>query len=53
MELEHRNEEPGNPLARSMRSTVGWESTTFGFSILVTVTFGILQARRVPWGGGV
>jgi hypothetical protein len=26
-----------------MRSTVGRESTTFGFSILVTVTFGMLQ----------
>ncbi len=30
-------------LVRSMRSTVGRESTTFGFSILVTVTFGMVQ----------
>ena len=33
-------------IIRSMRSTVGRESTTYGFSILVTVTFGILQATR-------
>ncbi len=31
-------------LVRAMRSTVGRESTTFGFSILVTVTFGMLSA---------
>lgn len=31
---------------RGLRSTVGRESTTFGFSILVTVTFGILQASE-------
>lgn len=31
---------------RSMRSTVGRESTTFGFSILVTVTFGIVQSTH-------
>jgi membrane-bound metal-dependent hydrolase YbcI (DUF457 family) len=30
-------------LVRGLRSTVGRESTTFGFSILVTVTFGLLQ----------
>ncbi|MGY2001831.1 hypothetical protein [Blastococcus sp. SYSU DS1024] len=29
-----------------MRSTVGRESTTFGFSILVTVTFGICQVTQ-------
>ncbi|WP_131105045.1 hypothetical protein [Ornithinimicrobium sufpigmenti] len=29
-----------------MRSTVGRESTTFGFSILVTVTFAILQVTQ-------
>jgi hypothetical protein len=31
-------------VVRGLRSTVGRESTTFGFSILVTVTFGLLQA---------
>lgn len=31
-------------VARGLRSTVGRESTTFGFSILVTATFGLLQA---------
>ncbi|HAQ60276.1 MAG TPA: hypothetical protein DCR63_08015 [Microbacterium sp.] len=31
-------------LKRAMRSTTGRESTTFGFSILVTVTFGLTQA---------
>ncbi|MBB2921336.1 hypothetical protein [Cellulomonas cellasea] len=30
-------------LVRGLRSTVGRESTTFGFSILVTVTFGLMQ----------
>ncbi len=29
---------------RSLRSTVGRESTTFGFSILVTVTFALVQS---------
>jgi hypothetical protein len=33
-------------IVRGMRSTVGRESTTFGFSILVTVTFGLLQAME-------
>jgi hypothetical protein len=33
-------------LVRGMRSTVGRESTTFGFSILVTVTFGVLQTTE-------
>ncbi|MGX5358241.1 hypothetical protein [Kocuria sp. KH4] len=28
---------------RALRSTVGRESTTFGFSILVTVTFAVMQ----------
>jgi hypothetical protein len=31
-----------------MRSAVGRESTTFGFSILVTVTFAIVQATHGP-----
>lgn len=35
-----------HPMVRSLRSTVGRESTTFGFSILVTVTFGILQSTQ-------
>lgn len=35
-----------NALVRSLRSTVGRESTTFGFSILVTVTFGVLQSAH-------
>lgn len=33
-------------VVRGLRSTVGRESTTFGFSILVTVTFGLLQATE-------
>ena len=36
--------ETGNPVLRSVRSTVGRESTPFGFSILVTVTFGLVQS---------
>jgi hypothetical protein len=31
-------------LLRALRSTTGRESTTFGFSILVTVCFGLMQA---------
>lgn len=31
---------------RAFRSTVGRESTTFGFSILVTVTYGVVQGAR-------
>lgn len=37
---------------QATRSTVGRESTTFGFSILVTVTFGIAQSIHgspEPW----
>ncbi|WP_454084123.1 hypothetical protein [Georgenia sp. Marseille-Q6866] len=33
-------------VVRGLRSTVGRESTTFGFSILVTVSFGMLQATE-------
>ena len=43
------SEEPGpgdGRVARAMRSTVGRESTTFGFSVLVTVTFGLLQTTQ-------
>ncbi|WP_432573176.1 hypothetical protein [Kineococcus sp. SYSU DK005] len=36
----------GGTLVRGMRSTVGRESTTFGFSILITVTFGLLQSLQ-------
>ncbi|MGY1834943.1 hypothetical protein ACI79P_07530 [Blastococcus sp. SYSU DS0510] len=33
-------------VVRGLRSTVGRESTTFGFSILVTVTFGVCQVTQ-------
>ena len=33
-------------VVRGLRSTVGRESTTFGFSILVTVNFGLLQVME-------
>ena len=36
----------GRTVVRGMRSTVGRESSTFGFSILVTVTFGLLQTME-------
>ncbi len=36
-------ERPSGRLDRAFRSTVGRESTTFGFSILVTVTFGVVS----------
>jgi hypothetical protein len=37
---------PEGATVRGLKSTVGRESTTFGFSILVTVTFGLLQATE-------
>jgi hypothetical protein len=37
---------PGGAVRRGLRSTVGRESTTFGFSILVTVNFGLLNAME-------
>jgi hypothetical protein len=43
---ERDNEQPGHPVDRAMRSAVGRESTTFGFSIMVTVGFGVLQSRQ-------
>jgi hypothetical protein len=39
-------ESGSSTLVRGLRSTVGRESTTFGFSILVTVTFGLLQSTE-------
>jgi hypothetical protein len=36
----------GSTVVRGLRSTVGRESTTFGFSILVTVTFGVCQMTQ-------
>ncbi|WP_435769931.1 hypothetical protein [Nocardioides sp. SYSU DS0651] len=42
------SKETAEPLVRSLRSTVGRESTTFGFSILATVTFGMLTSTHGP-----
>jgi len=39
-------EKPQNPLDRALRSAVGREATTFGFSILVTVCFGVMQSQQ-------
>ena len=36
----------GGVVRRGLRSTVGRESTTFGFSILVTVNFGLLHTTE-------
>ncbi len=46
MTATRSNSDTDNPMVRSLRSTVGRESTTFGFSILVTVTFGLLQSTH-------
>ncbi|MGY1845372.1 hypothetical protein [Modestobacter sp. SYSU DS0875] len=46
MGQDENAENETNPLIRTMRSTVGRESTTFGFSILVTAVFGILQVTQ-------
>src|SRR3954447_4862964 len=35
--------EPRNLLDRAARSTIGGESTAFGFSIMITATFGAVQ----------
>lgn len=40
---ENTTNSTGQTVLRAMRSTIGRESTTFGFSILITVTFGVLQ----------
>jgi hypothetical protein len=40
---DHARRRGGGVLRRGLRSTVGRESTTFGFSILVTAAFGLLQ----------
>lgn len=49
-------EQQRGPVVRGLRSAVGRESTTFGFSILATATFGLLQTiegapdvARVVW----
>ncbi len=46
MDDTHGNGDGGSrgAVRRGLRSTVGRESTTFGFSILVTVTFGMLHS---------
>lgn len=46
MDAAQDNRESDTPLVRSLRSAVGRESTTFGFSILVTVVFGVLQVTH-------
>lgn len=40
------DDEGDGVITRGLKSTVGRESTTFGFSILVTVGFGMLQATE-------
>jgi hypothetical protein len=42
---DHRPEDrkPRNLLDRASRSTIGGESTAFGFSIMITATFGAVQ----------
>lgn len=42
-EARNDDEQKTPTVLRALRSTTGRESTTFGFSILVTVTFGLLQ----------
>lgn len=44
MSEDRANDRHRGTFVRGLRSTVGRESTTFGFSILVTVSFGLLQA---------
>jgi hypothetical protein len=47
MSQEHARDGRGHGvIGRGLRSTVGRESTTFGFSILVTAAFGLLQTME-------
>lgn len=46
MTTDDGTENAGSTIVRGMRSTVGRESTTFGFSILATVTFGVCQVTQ-------
>lgn len=48
MEKSDDKNAPANTLVRAMRSTTGRESTTFGFSILVTVTYGLTNSMQGP-----
>ena len=40
---DESRDQPDNLADRSLRSAVGREATTFGFSIMITVTFGVVQ----------
>lgn len=42
-EPQEGDDEPANLADRSLRGAVGREATTFGFSIMITVTFGVVQ----------
>ncbi|MGY2130209.1 hypothetical protein [Blastococcus sp. SYSU DS0617] len=46
MPTDREKDSAGSTIVRGMRSTVGRESTTFGFSILVTVTFAVCQVTQ-------
>ncbi|OMQ16650.1 hypothetical protein A7K94_0201015 [Modestobacter sp. VKM Ac-2676] len=46
MPTERDPESASSTIVRGMRSTVGRESTTFGFSILATAAFGVLQVTQ-------
>ncbi|SFF50640.1 hypothetical protein [Blastococcus tunisiensis] len=46
MSDQQSSEGASRTFVRGLRSTVGRESTTFGFSILATVTFGMLQVTQ-------
>lgn len=43
MPTRPENREPRNAADRAARSTIGGESTAFGFSIMITATFGAVQ----------
>ena len=46
MPTEDNPDSSTSTIVRGMRSTVGRESTTFGFSILASATFGVLQVTQ-------
>lgn len=48
---EEVREDAPQTVVRGFRSTVGREATTFGFSILVTVVFGVVQRAEGPPDG--
>lgn len=44
--ISNDDDKSGNPFVRGFRSTVGREASAFGFSIMITATFGTVQMQH-------